>query len=283
MGAEPLERLAGGGLEAGTVTGREPDGTVTLEGGERARVALVGYAPEPGDRVLSGRAGDDLYVVGVVRALRAVESRAVTASDGVRAALETDDEAREVLRLRDPQGELLLEHRPHDGRTVICAAGDLAIDAGGDLALGARGDVRVSAGGALLLEGAGDVGLRATDLDGEARSAFSMREGRAALFAERLGAEVERADVSVQELNLVARTLRTVADRVRTKAERVEVEAGRVMERARESWRETEGLAQTTAGRLRLVARGALTALGREATLRGRADVKIKGEKIYLA
>ena len=67
------------------------------------------------------------------------------------------------------------------------------------------------------------------------------------------------------------------------KVERIETTAERLVERTRESWRETEGLSQTRAGRLRLVARGALAAIGETALIKAEEGVKIKGEKIYLA
>lgn len=247
-----------------------------------ARLALSGgsYGPRVGDSVLVGRADDGgLYVVGVVRALREVAS--VRASDGTVAAIE-DDEGREVLRVRDSSGRLLVEHRPEEGRTVVCAAGDLAFRAGGDLDLTAEGAVRVRAGTDLDLEGRGDVRLASTDVEGNVASSLSMREGRTQLRTERLGAELDRADVTVQEANLVVGTLRTVARRVKHEVGLLETRAERIVEKAQESWRETEGLSQTRAGRLRLVARGALQAIGEETLIKAREGVKIKGEKIYL-
>jgi len=253
-------------------------------GTSSARLALIGsgYTPRVGDAVLVGGADDGArYVVGVVRALREV-TPSVTASDGTSAALERDD-GREVLRLRDGEGRLLLEHRPGEGRTVIHADGDLSLDAEGDLDLSAAGAVRVRAGTDLELDGAGDVRLAARDLAGEIASAVTMREGRTEVRTRRLGARVERVDTQVDEANLVTGTLRTVARRVKHDVEVLETHAGRLVEKANEAWRETEGLSQTKAGRLRLVAEGALTALGETALLKAREGVKIKGEKIYLA
>lgn len=247
-----------------------------------ARLAVAGaYDPRPGDTVLVGRADDGgLYVVGIVRALR--EAPGVRASDGTSAALETED-GREVLRVRDADGGLLLEHRPHEGRTVIHAPGDLAFEAEGDLDLRAAGAVRVRAGTDLDLEGRGDVRLAATDLDGSPASELEMRGGRTSLDTRRLGARVGRADAQLDEANVVVGTLRTVAKRVKQELGVIETQAERIVERTKESWRETEGLSQTRAGRLRLVAAGALQAIGETALVKAREGVKIKGEKIYLA
>ena len=125
--------------------------------------------------------------------------------------------------------------------------------------------------------------MAAQDLDGEEGSALEMRGGRTALRTRRFGARIERADAQLDEGNLVVGTLRTVAQRVKQEVGVIETRAERLVERAKESWRETEGLAQTRAGRLRLVATGALTAMGETALLKAREGVKIKGEKIYLA
>ena len=248
-----------------------------------ARLALPGgsYRPRAGDSVLVGRADDGgLYVVGVVRALREVAS--VRASDGTVAAIE-DDDGQEVLRVRDPDGRLLVEHRPSEGKSVIHAAGNLALRTDGDLDLEAAGAIRMRAGTDLELEGRGDVRIASTDLEGQEASSLSMREGRTQLRTERLGAELGRADIKLQEANLVVGTLRTVARRVKQEVGVLETRAERIIEKAQESWRETEGLSQTRAGRLRLVATDALQAIGEQVLLKAHEGVKIKGEKIYLA
>ncbi len=253
-------------------------------GTARARLALApgAYTPRPGDTVLVGRADDrSLYVVGVVRALREV-GPSVRASDGTSAAIE-DDDGEEVLRLRDPEGRLLVEHRPGDGRSVVHAAGDLAFVAGGDIDLSAAGAVRLRAGTDLEIEGQGDVQIAAVDVDGERASSLSMRGGRMAVETRRLGVKLDRADLSLGEANLVVGTLRTVAKRVKHEARVFELQAERLVEKTGEAWRETEGLAQTRAGRLRLVAAGALQVIGEHTLLKAREGVKIKGEKIYLA
>jgi len=253
-------------------------------GASRARLAVAGtnYLPRAGDTVLVGRADDGgLYVVGVVRALREA-SAGLRASDGTSATLEADDGA-EVLRVRDPEGRLLVEHRTADGTTVVQAGGDLALRTDGDLELAAQGAVRVRAGTDLELEGQGDVRIVATDPDGEDASSFAMRGGRSELKTRRLGAKLDRADLSLAEANVVVGTMRTVATRVKQEAEVLEVQASRLVEKTQEAWRETEGLSQTRAGRLRLVAAGALQAIGEHTLLKAREGVKIKGEKIYLA
>lgn len=286
MEARDISSLGGlGGLSVAKV--ESADGAAVRVSGRgfgrvAARLAVTGdYRPATGDVVLVGRADDGAYyVVGVVRALR--EAAAITASDGTVAALERDGDE-EVLRLRDADGRLLVEHRPREGRSVIHAPGDLAFVAEGSLELSAKGAVRVRAGTDVDLEGAGDVRVAAKDLDGADGSSLEMRGGRTALRTRRFGAKVERADAQLDEANLVVGTLRTVARRVKQELGVIETRAERVVERAKESWRETEGLSQTRAGRLRLVATGALTAMGETALLKASEGVKIKGEKIYLA
>lgn len=260
----------------------------------RLAVPTETYSPQRGDAVLVGRADDGgCYVVGVVRALRRVdepdkgegvasERPAIVAADGTRAQLEADG-GEDVLRVRGADGSLILEHRPSEGCSVIHAAGDLALSTAGDLDLSADGAVRVRAGADLHLEGAQDVRIGARDLDGALGSSFKMRGGVTELLTRRLGARVERADVKLDEANLVVGTLRSVADRVKHDVSVLETRAGRLVEHAQEAWRETEGLAQTRAGRLSLIAAGALMAVGEQTLLKAREDVKIKGDKIYLA
>jgi hypothetical protein len=235
-----------------------------------ARLAVPGYVPAAGDAVLVAMVDGGPFVIGAVGALRPV-----VASDGAAAALEEDEAGREVLRLRAPDGTILVEHRPTEGRTVLLGE-TLSLEASRDLELTAGGDVRVRADGDVALE----AGREARLTTGGA--AVRVRDDRAQVVAAELGARLDRADLEVAEVNLVAGTLRTVAGRVKRRLDVLETQVGRLVERASESFREVEGLSQHKAGRLRLVAVDVLSALGRSTLLKAREDVKVKGEKIHL-
>lgn len=247
-------------------------------GAVSARLAVAGaYRPRAGDGVLVAVAEGAHYVIGVVRALRETE-QAITAEDGSSAALERDDEGA-VWRLRDSEGRLVFEHR--EGKSIVHVKDDLELVAGGDLALSAAGEVRIESAEGLRASAQGPVELASAQTEGT--SAFRLDGDRGSISARHLSVATERADVKATDVNVVAKTLRTVAHRVRERAEHVERTAGRVVEHAREVFREVEELSQTKAGRLRLVADTALSLLGRSTTVKAREDVKIKGEKIYLA
>jgi hypothetical protein len=223
-----------------------------------------------GDLVLVATSGGGArYVIGSLRALRA--------ADGSSASLE-EEGGRELLRVRDARGEVVFEHRPEEARTVLrVPAGALEIIAdAGDLALRASGKVTISGDEGVIHESAGPVVMRT---DG---SELALEGDRARLTTKLLAAAIERADARLAELNIVAGTLRSVAHRVKQKAGEIETDAGRIVERAKDVYREVEGLSQTRAGRVRLLAEHALTLFGESAELAADEDVKIKGEKIYL-
>ena len=242
-------------------------------GSVSARLAVAGgYRPRAGDDVLVASAEGEFFVVGVVRALRDVGAEVLEAPDGSRVALEHDEDGA-VWRLSDAEGRLVFEHRA--GKSVVSVGDDLELRAGGDIALEAGGEVRIE-GERALVAGEAAVSLRSEG------SELTLDEDRTRLTTTILETRAERADVQVEEANLVAGTLRTVVHRLRERADVVERTAGRVVERAREVYREVEELSQTKAGRLRFVARTALTLLGEQTQVQAREDVKIKGEKIYL-
>lgn len=223
-----------------------------------ARVAIPHYRPRSGDAVLVASASDGArFVIGVLRALREVPD-ALVADDGASAAIEADDDG-QVLRVRDGSGRLVFEHRP--GRSVVHAPE-------GDLELATEGRLKLSGAQGVHVEGGEELRLGAK---------------RTRLDAEELRVGAERARAELKEGQLVVGTLRTVAQRVRTRAEVVERTAGRVVEKAREVYRDTEGVEQTRAGRLRMVAEAAFSVLSEQATVKARDAVKIKGDKIYLA
>ncbi len=99
------------------------------------------------------------------------------------------------------------------------------------------------------------------------------------------GLELEAPSVhaKVGEARIEGRSLSTTFERIKTVAGVLETSAVRILERAKNSYREVEELSQTRAGRLRLVAEKAVSLLGQRAVIKAREDVKIKGDKVYLA
>jgi hypothetical protein len=95
--------------------------------------------------------------------------------------------------------------------------------------------------------------------------------------------EARRADVTLDEANLVARSVTTVTQRARHVAEVLEVQAGRILEKAKSVYRDVEDLAQTRAGRMRLVADATFHLLGKRTLFKAEEDMKLKGKKIHLA
>jgi hypothetical protein len=55
-----------------------------------------------------------------------------------------------------------------------------------------------------------------------------------------------------------------------------------VVERVKNAYREVEELAQTRAGRVRVVARAAMHLISGRTVIKAEQDVKVKGEKIHL-
>lgn len=211
---------------------------------------------------------------------RKLEARTLRAEDGTTAELGDD----EVLRVRNAEGALVFEHRPREGHSVLYApAGDLKLRAPhGAIDLDAE-EVRVRGRKQVALESEEGVHLFVGDAARGAMSFLNLVRKGAALVAPRLEARFERANVHAGEGELHGRELVTQAKRLRTKVEVLETAAGRILEKARESYRETEGLAQTKAGRLRLVAEQTLHLLGDRALFKAHRDMKLRGEKIYIA
>jgi hypothetical protein len=278
----PLGALFGGtcscmATTATRVTEVAADGSVLVDapsfGRVAARNAVLAYCPRPGDRVLTVLDADGTrYVVGVVsrpglatpiaappvadgHSRRAADGEAATlrAADGTRASIERDQLGHEVLRVVDAQGALLLEHRPGEGTRIVARA---------------HGDLELATAGKLTLHG--DAGV-------EIHSARALRVDVAELEARTRRAEIEAGDVELR-----AATSSVTLERLRTTVGVLEVRAQRIVERAGEVFREVKGLAQTRAGRIKLLAEHALDLVGRHAELRASEDVKVKGERIYL-
>lgn len=227
-------------LRTATLEAVNDDGTVSLSvEGEalRARLAAPGYSrPAAGDTVLVARDGAQCFVVGALIDPRA---EVLATRAGVTAAIERRGEV-EALRVTDREGNLLFEHRPSEGVTVISVPrGDLEIRA-------PSGSVRVMAG-------------------------------------QRVEVTAREAEVKVSDAKVTARQLTSTIDRVREVVGVLETRAERVIERAKNVYRDAEELSQTRAGRIKLIAERTVHVLGRHTLFKAEEDVKIKGEKVYLA
>ena len=100
---------------------------------------------------------------------------------------------------------------------------------------------------------------------------------------KRVEVRAPEADVKVGEARVTARQLTSTIDRVRQVVGVLETRAERVIERARNVYRDAEELSQTRAGRIKIIAEKTVHVLGQHTLFKAREDVKIKGEKVYLA
>jgi len=262
---------------AEVVATRGPRGAqVRFEDGapQDAQLALPGYDdPRPGDRVLvtvddAGRG----WIVGVIAAPRTMLDEALEA------------EAPAVQRVHDAEGRLLFEYDAATNRaTLHVPEGDLELSAPeGAVSIAARDGFAVDTDGDVTVRGGRSVELRAARGEG-AVARLAMQPGELSLGASVLTAAADRAELLATRVGVKATRLETTVERARHAVKVVETRAGRIVERAKETYRETEGLAQTRAGRLRLVAKKAASLVGENTLLKARDRMKVRGERIHLA
>jgi hypothetical protein len=261
---------------AAVVGGRGADVDVVLDGVVVPARLAIAERPRVGDEVLIADGGHEhRYVIGVLRGLREAPVLATT-GDGTTVRLR-EFEGSEVLTIESPDGALLFEHR--DGRSRICAPrGTLELRAeAGDLELRAAKRVRLEADEGVELRSARGVRL---DVDS---SHLSLTRRGLQVVVDELRAKLGRAETAVRgDANLEAEVVTVAAEVVRTKAQQVQLDADQLVERARESFRDIKELAQTRAGRMRMVAEETFRVLAERTLLKARQDVKLKGKTIYL-
>lgn len=254
----------------------------------RAQLAAAGYAdPQVGDRVLAFVDDDAMvWVVGVIDAPRtSLLDEALAGMD------ETDAERGEAraiesepVYVRDRRGELLFEYDPASDRAVLhVPVGDLEVSVPhGALRMTARDGVSLATDGDVSVSGGRSVELRAARTEGPA-SRIALQPGELSLVGSVLTAAADRAEILASKLGVKAHDVESHVDRVRSVVKVLDVRAGRIVERAKDVYREVEGLSQTRAGRLRMVAQKAVQIVGENALLKARDRMKVKGERIHLA
>ena len=260
--AARLGEAATTGIALATVTGVASSTRVTVSRGAAAtpRPATIavfgGYAARAGDVVLTAETdAADLYVIGVVTALRAVTDDADPGRAPSRVEGPAPSSVEGPVVIRDRAGRAVLEHDPERGKTVLHAPeGDLELRADhGSVTVVARDDVKLH-------------GKRRLDLSGAT-----------------LGASAARVEALVGDVRVVGKSLRTAFETARHATGILEVQARRIVERAKATYRDAEDLAQTRAGRVRTVVETTFHVLAGTAIVKAEEDVKLKGKKIHLA
>jgi hypothetical protein len=256
MSASPLAPYAAAPVSVATVVAADGEHVGVRSaafGSLRAEVA-TGRLPRPGERVVvllepSGAA----YVVGIL-------SRPRETYEATSASPFVEERDGAGVRWRLPEGDL--ELCADRGRVTLRARDGVRIEA--------DEGVEVDAGHDVVLQSAG--GRSRLKLDGD------VAELRAGL----LEAKAARLRVLAEELQAVAVRADTEVERLRQTFEVVETHANRIVQNAKSVYQTVEDLAQTRAGRLRLVAEGSFHALAERAQLTAKKVFRVNGERIHL-
>jgi len=255
------------------VLGTDVAGTIERVG---AQVSSV----REGDRVLAMEQDGALYVVGVLASARAPS---IATRAGVTAEVVHED-GRECVRVTDARGQLLFEHDAQANRTVVnVPEGDLELRTEqGAIRLDSAHGVELHA--KHLIDLRGEHGVRAAYVrEGEPSSSMQMDGRGMRLASPKLEATAVRAGVAVDEGTLVARSVKNTVQTLEQVVGVIHTQAHRIVTRARNLYTEVEELAQSRAGRVRMVAREAMHLFGRRTSLRADEDMKLKADKIYIA
>lgn len=167
MGTIPSSSHAAVQSLEGVITAVNDDGrasvqTVDTGALDDVRVAVMGYRPVVGDRVVLTQTASSVFVIGVV----------ASAAGGVQMAVEDG-----VVVLRSEAGEVVLRHDPEAGETRLgAAAGDLLLEA-------PQGTVRLSA--------------KAFEVDAET---ITQRAHRVLTIADQVAVSADRWDLRVHRI-----------------------------------------------------------------------------------
>ncbi|WP_437784293.1 DUF3540 domain-containing protein [Sorangium sp. So ce1097] len=250
----------------------------------RARLAVPGYKGTPGDRVLVSRHAttSDFYIVGVLLAARgpviqtaegataSAEGSTIAIRDASGAVAVTYDAATGAARVAAPAGDL----------TLAAPRGKVVVEAATDVELRARRDVRHRAGRRVASEAGhgGEAGER-----GEAGEPGLVVE-RAAVRVAAAAVDVtsERASLHTTEATVLAERIATTAAQIAATAGRIEIQAERLIERARDAYRDVDGLLQTRARRARSLIREAYQLVSERTSMVSKKETSIDGERVLL-
>ncbi|HZF51979.1 MAG TPA: DUF3540 domain-containing protein [Polyangiaceae bacterium] len=289
MGNEALaadQSLARGGVLEAIIVEIEDDarplvrvvrpGVAGAEGAPaRARIAVQGYSGSVGDRVLvtAHAALADLYVVGVLLAAKgpvlstregvtaSVEGSSIAIRDASGALAVTYDAATGTARVAAPRGDL----------TLAAPKGKVVVDAATDIELRAQRDVRHRAARRIACE-AGE----------SAEPGLVVERAAVRVATQALDITSDRASLHTTEGHVLAERIETTAAQIVSTVGRMEVRAERLIERAKDAYRDVDGLLQTRAKRARSIIREAYQLVTERTSLVSKKETSIDGERVLL-
>jgi hypothetical protein len=233
---------------------------------------IAGYRPSAGDAVLVAGDGADLFIIGV---LQAVRRPGIELPDG--AVAEVRDGA---LELRDAGGRLLVRYASGEAE-IAAPAGDLTLAApAGRVVLRAGTDIAVDAARDVVHRAGRRLDLSAGDAASEPQ--IHLEPGVAEIAADRLGLRAKAARVAARQVEVLAREVATTAERIATSAERYELTATRLVEKTRDAFRDVVELSQSRVGRARTIVRDLYSLTSRRSVMVSKEETSIDGEKVLL-
>lgn len=176
-------------------------------------------------------------------------------SDG--ASVRVGEHAAEIC---DSEGRLLVRYKNGEA-TVVASTGDLKLAA-------PNGRVVVQAGTDIALEAGGDLRQRA--------------EHRMDVQARRIQVRSDESHITVAQAAVTAERILTTANVIAHNVERFELSATRIVEKTRETFREASGLVETRAGRVRAIVEDVYSLFARRTSLASKEDTSIDGKKVLL-
>jgi hypothetical protein len=227
---------------------------IELDGAKAiARIACPGPMPAAGGEVLvAGESHEDLFVIGVLTDC---------APDG--SLLFEYDAERKATRVHMPEGDL----------DLVAPQGGIRIQARDGMLLDAS---------AVEIRGRRAVVLTVGGMLEKVRSRFALTRRGAAIRAERLNMNADRAELNFERTQIRGERARAEIKNVHVEGERLERTFDTVITNAKNAYESVEELSQQLVGRLRTIVSDAWHVRSKRTLLRSDENTQIDGKKIDL-
>ena len=159
----------------------------------------------------------------------------------------------DTIVVRDPRGVIVVTYDATSGSATIAAPE-------GDLRLSAAGKVVVEAGTSLELSARAKTRIQSVELE----------------------LATELTQLRTKALSVVAGAIEGSASNVAMRLGRYQLTAERIRERARDVYRDVEGVVETRAGRLRTLVRGATQVRSGSTSIVSEEDTFLDGRRVLL-
>lgn len=244
------------------------------------------YEPLKGDLVLLIVEGCNTgYIIGKLslKEKRLPTTQEMQTKTGITVRIISSEKS-EQIEVVNEAGQLVCQYYPEIGKTVLSAPlGDVEVHSpSGNISFVAKKDIHLRSEGRILIEGDKAIHMKTGISSNELDTAVELDYHNLRFKGNRIGMMAEEGNFVISKTKFIGNQFIGKIGITKLMLNKFERAANMIVEKAKNVYRQVEGLQQTSVGRMKTLVKGICHIKGERTYIKSEKDVKINGKKIHL-